>query len=109
MIGVDGKGMIVGGKPKPESSEEMRLVHHALENSIRRSIVIFMMKGSTTQNAISEEVGPEMLDYHLERLQIAGLIDIRGDLIALTQSGQAYGALVRSQAIKSQLSSTKEP
>ena len=91
--------MKVGRKPKPESPEEMALVHHALENPIRRRMIILMVEGLLTVREIAEALGPKMLDYHLHRLELAGLIEVGEEgTIALTESGEAYGALVKSQA-----------
>lgn len=93
--------MKVGRKPKPESPEEMALVHHALENPIRRRMIILMVEGCLSVREIAGAVGPRMLDYHLHRLELAGLIEVDEDgAISLTESGEAYGALVRSQAEK---------
>ncbi len=66
--------MKIGRRAKPESPEEMALVHHALENPIRRKMIILMNEGCLTVPAISQAVGPNMLDYHLHRLELAGLI-----------------------------------
>jgi DNA-binding transcriptional ArsR family regulator len=91
--------MKVGRKPKPESPEEMALVHHALENPIRRRMIILMVDGCLSVGGIAGAVGPKMLGYHLHRLELAGLIEVVEDgAIVLTESGEAYGALVRSQA-----------
>ncbi|MDD1753368.1 MAG: winged helix-turn-helix domain-containing protein [Methanotrichaceae archaeon] len=92
--------MKIGCKPKPESSEEMRLVHHALENSTRRKMLILMNEGLLTIEEMARSIGPTMLDYHLHRLEFAGLIEVDENKIVLTDSGKAYGALVRSQAEK---------
>jgi len=93
--------MKVGRKPKPESPEEMHLVHHALENPIRRRMIILMVDGCLSVREIAELVGPKMLDYHLHRLELAGLIEVgEGGIIALTESGKSYGAFVKSQAEK---------
>jgi DNA-binding transcriptional ArsR family regulator len=91
--------MKIGRKPKPESPEEMALVHHALENPIRRRMIILMVEGRLSVREIAELVGPNMLDYHLHRLELAGLIEVgEKGTIALTESGEAYGALVKTQA-----------
>jgi len=90
--------MDIGRKAKPKSPEEMRLVHHALENSTRRKMLILMNEGCLKVSEIEEAVGPAMLDYHLHRLELAGLIEVRDGLIAITDSGKAYGALVKTQA-----------
>jgi len=39
-----------------------------------------------------------MLDYHLHRLELAGLIEVTDGAITLTEAGEAYGALIKSQA-----------
>src|SRR5512136_2869934 len=92
--------MKIGCKPKPESPEEMHLVHHALENSTRRKMLILMNEGILTIEEMAQKIGPTMLDYHVHRLEFAGLIEIDKDKFILTDSGKAYGALVRSQAEK---------
>ena len=94
--------MNFGHKPKPESPEEMAAVHHALENPIRRKMIILMNEGMLTEKEISEAVGvgPKMLDYHLNRLELAGLIEVKVGAITLTEAGRAYGALVKAQADK---------
>jgi DNA-binding transcriptional ArsR family regulator len=89
--------MKIGRKPKPESPEEMALVHHALENPIRRKMIILMNEGKLTVPEISAAVGPSMLDYHLNRLELAGLIELHEGVIVLTESGKAYGELVKQQ------------
>ena len=78
----------------------MRLVHHALENTTRRKMLILMNEGVLKAYEIAEAVGPAMLDYHLHRLELAGLIEVKEGIIALTDSGKAYGALVKAQAEK---------
>lgn len=90
--------MEIGRKPKPESPAEMAMVHHALENPIRRRMLIMMNNACLTVPEIAGAVGPTMLDYHLHRLELAGLIEVLDGVITLTESGKAYGALLRSQA-----------
>ncbi len=92
--------MEIGRKAKPESPEEMALVHHALENPIRRRMIILMNEGILTAPKIAKAVGPSMLDYHLHRLELAGLIELKDDEIMLTESGKAYGELVKAQKEK---------
>jgi hypothetical protein len=41
-----------------------------------------------------------MMDYHLHRLELAGLIEVHGNAIVLTESGEAYGKLVKAQKEK---------
>src|SRR5512137_65811 len=89
--------MKIGRKAKPESPEEMALVHHALENPIRRKMIILMNQGLLAVPKIAEAVGENMLDYHLNRLELAGLIELQEGRIVLTESGVAYGELVKTQ------------
>lgn len=86
---------LIGKKAKPESPEEMALVHHALENPVRRRMMILMNQGTLTVAGMAAAVGPRMLDYHLNRLELAGLIEMDGERIVLTEAGVAYGELVR--------------
>jgi predicted transcriptional regulator len=90
--------MKFGRKAKPESPEEMAAVHHVLESSIRRRMLILMNQGHLSVKEISESVEPNMLDYHLHRLELAGLIGIKDGAITLTEAGKAYGGLVKVQA-----------
>ena len=85
---------------KAAKPEEMALVHHALENPIRRKIIILMNEGQLTVAEIAQSVGGSMLDYHLHRLELAGLIEVHEGHIVLTESGKAYGGLVKAQKEK---------
>ena len=87
-------------KARPESPEKMTLVHHALENPIRRKMIILMNEGQLTVTEIARAVGESMLDYHLKRLELAGLIEVHEGHIVLTESGKAYGGLVKAQKEK---------
>ena len=87
-------------KARPESPEKMALVHHALENPIRRKMIILMNEGQLTVAGIARAVGESMLDYHLNRLELAGLIEVHEGHIVLTESGKAYGGLVKAQKEK---------
>ena len=92
--------MSIEHKAKPESPEEMALVHHALENPIRRKMIILMNEGQLTVAEIARAVGESMLDYHLHRLELAGLVEVHEGHIVLTESGKAYGGLVKAQKEK---------
>ena len=46
---------------------------------------------------IGAAVDGSMLDYHLHRLELAGLIELQHGKIALTESGVAYGGLVQKE------------
>ena len=86
--------MLMGRKAKPESPEEMAMVHHALENPTRRRMLILMNEGHLTVDEIAKAVGDRMLDYQLHRLELAGLLEVHDGQITLTEAGLAYGSLV---------------
>jgi hypothetical protein len=89
--------MLIGKKAKPESPEEMALVHHAMESPIRRKMIILMNQGVLSVQEIAAAVGEKMLDYHLQRLELAGLIELQEGRIVLTEAGVAYGWLVAKE------------
>src|SRR5512137_1409448 len=89
--------MLMGKKAKPASPEEMALVHHALESPIRRKMIILMNQGILSVPEIASAAGERMLDYHLHRLELAGLIEIDEEKIILTEAGVAYGGLVKKE------------
>ena len=89
--------MLLGKKAKPVSPEEMALVHHALESPIRRNMIILMNQGILSVPEVGRAAGERMLEYHLHRLELAGLIELEGDKIILTEAGVAYGELVRKE------------
>ena len=64
-------------------------------------MIIFMTKGILTIAEIAQVmVVDRMLDYHLHRLELAGLIELNKGQIELTESGKAYGELVKAQKEK---------
>ena len=72
-------------------------MHHALESPIRRKMIILMNQGVLSVPEIAAAVGEKMLDYHLHRLELAGLIELSEGKIVLTEAGVAYGGLVAKQ------------
>jgi len=46
--------MLIQEKAKPDSPEAMALVHHALENPIRRKMIILLCQGQLTVAEIAE-------------------------------------------------------
>ena len=75
-------------------------MHHALENPIRRKMIILMSEGRLSVSEIAKAVGESMLDYHLHHLELAGLIEVHEERIVLTEAGVAYGGLVKAQKEK---------
>ena len=60
-------------------------------------MIILMNQGKLSVPEIEAVVGPNMLDYHLHRLELAGLIEVHEGRIVLTEAGVAYGGLVKMQ------------
>lgn len=60
-------------------------------------MIILMNQGVLSVPEIAEIVGESMLDYHLNRLELAGLIEVHDGRIVLTDAGVAYGGLVRKE------------
>jgi predicted transcriptional regulator len=89
--------MELGKKAKPISPEEMAAVHHALESPLRRNMLILMNQGVLNVPDMAEAAGEKMLEYQLHRLKLAGLIELEGDKIILTEAGVAYGELVKKE------------
>src|SRR5271157_6516231 len=74
-IGVDN---MVGGQ------SDVKLVSNAMANATRRKIMAMITESNRTQEEISKSVGPTMLDYHLQMLQQAGLVDMKDGTVILT-------------------------
>jgi DNA-binding HxlR family transcriptional regulator len=58
-------------------------------------MIILMNQGILVVSEIAKAVGDNMLDYHLHRLELAGLIEVQDGRIVLTESGVAYGELCK--------------
>lgn len=72
-------------------------MHHALESPIRRNMLILMNQGILKVSDVARAAGDRMLEYQLHRLELAGLIELEGDKIILTEAGVAYGELVKKE------------
>ncbi len=93
----------------PGSPAEVKLVSNAMANATRRKIMAMLIENDRTQEEIGKSVGQSMLDYHLQMLQQAGLIEIKEDKVTLTDFGKNF-MQSRSEApieAKKNLSGTK--
>ena len=68
---------------------DVKLVSNAMANATRRKIMAMLVESNRTVEEISAFV-PSMLDYHLQMLQQAGLIEIKGDAVSLTDFGKNF-------------------
>jgi ArsR family metal-binding transcriptional regulator len=82
----------------PESPAEIKLVSNAMSNATRRNIMNLLSENARSKEDIGRALGQAMLDYHLQILQRAGLINIREEMLELTHFGKN---LLESKAEKS--------
>ena len=68
---------------------DVKLVSNAMANATRRKIMAMLVEGNRTMEEIAKSV-PSMLDYHLQMLQQAGLIEIKEDSVVLTDFGKNF-------------------
>jgi ArsR family metal-binding transcriptional regulator len=68
---------------------DVKLVSNAMANATRRKIMAMLVEGNRTMEEIAKSV-PSMLDYHLQMLQQAGLIEIKEDTVILTDFGKNF-------------------
>ena len=72
------------------SPAEVKLVSNALANATRRKIMAMLVEMDRTREDIEKSAGATMLDYHLQILQQAGLVDIKEGAIVLTDFGKNF-------------------
>jgi ArsR family metal-binding transcriptional regulator len=72
------------------SPGEVKLVSNALANAKRRKIMAMLVEMERTREDIERSAGATMLDYHLQILQQAGLVDIKEGAIVLTDFGKNF-------------------
>lgn len=69
---------------------DVKLVSNAMANATRRKIMAMLVESNRSKAEIAKAIGQSMLDYHLQMLQQAGLIDIKDDALALTDFGKNF-------------------
>jgi ArsR family metal-binding transcriptional regulator len=72
------------------SPADVKLVSNAMANITRRKIMAMLVETSRTKEEIEKTVGSSMLDYHLQILQQAGLIELKDGTIVLTAFGKNF-------------------
>lgn len=78
-------------------SHNVKLVSNAMANATRRKIMAKLGESNSKKEEIASIVGASMLDYHLQLLQQAGLVDIKDEMVSLTEFGRG---LMESKAEK---------
>jgi ArsR family metal-binding transcriptional regulator len=72
------------------SPADVKLVSNALANATRRKIMAMLIEKDRTREEVEKSAGATMLDYHLQILQQAGLVDIKEGSIVLTDFGKNF-------------------
>lgn len=82
---------------------------NAMANITRRKIMAMLVEKSRTREEIAGSVGPSMLDYHLQMLQQAGLVQAKDDSLYLSDFGKNFMETKSEKPaeIKRDLSGTK--
>jgi len=93
----------------PGSPADVKLVSNAMANAARRKIMAMLVDGPKTRPEVEKAAGASMLDYHLQMLQQAGLVDLQENLVTITDFGRNFmetksGAPVE---VKKDLASTR--
>jgi ArsR family metal-binding transcriptional regulator len=93
----------------PGSPAEVKLVSNAMANATRRKIMALLVEGNRTQEETAKYASASMLDYHLQMLQQAGLIEIKDGSLALTDFGKNFMETKAEKAVevRKDLSETK--
>lgn len=74
----------------PGNPNEIKLVNNAMANATRRKIMNFLADGDKSNEEIAGAVGKAMLDFHLNVLQQASLIETEGDSVKLSEYGKNF-------------------
>jgi len=93
----------------PGSPADVKLVSNAMANITRRKIMAMLVENVRTREEVEKVAGGSMLDYHLQMLQQAGLIELNDGRIALTDFGRNFleSKAEKPAEAKKDLSSTK--
>jgi predicted transcriptional regulator len=74
----------------PEGTSETKLVNFAMANKARRKIINFLANGDRDIEKIEEIAGKKTLEFHLKILQDAGLIELEGRNVKLSEYGKNF-------------------
>jgi len=74
----------------PGSPADVKLVSNAMANATRRKIMAMLVEKDRTHEEIEKAAGASMLDYHLQMLQQAGLVEPKEGRIVLTDFGKNF-------------------
>lgn len=69
---------------------EIKLVNNAMANATRRKIMNFLADHERNSEEIGSVVGKSMLDFHLNVLQQANLVELAGGSVKLSEYGRSF-------------------
>ena len=72
------------------STSETKLVNFAMANKTRRKIINFLANGDRDIEEIEEIIGEKTLDFHLKILHDAGLVELEGRNVKLSDYGKNF-------------------
>jgi len=72
------------------SPADVKLVSNAMANATRRKIMALLMEKERTREEVESAAGGAMLDYHLQMLEQAGLVEMKEGRIILTDFGKNF-------------------
>ncbi|MCJ7446012.1 MAG: ArsR family transcriptional regulator [Methanotrichaceae archaeon] len=72
------------------SPADVKLVGNAMANATRRKIMAMLIENNRNKEEIEKAVGASMLDYHIQMLQQAGLIEQKESTLVLTDFGKNF-------------------
>jgi len=68
----------------------VKLVSNAMANATRRKIMAMLVESNRSREEIEKAIGASMLDYHLQLMQQAGLIEQKDGAVLLTEFGKNF-------------------
>lgn len=71
-------------------TSETKLVNFAMANKVRRKIINFLAKGDRSIKEIEEMRGEKTLDFHLQILKDAGLIELEKETVRISEYGKNF-------------------
>ena len=88
---------------------DVKLVSNAMANATRRKIMAMLVESNRSREEIEKAAGASMLDYHLQMMQQAGLIDQKDGTVTITEFGKNFmqSKTEKPAEVKKDLAGTK--
>ena len=88
---------------------DAKLVSNAMANATRRKIMAMLVESNRSREEIEKAAGASMLDYHLQMMQQAGLIEQKDGTVTITEFGKNFmqSKTEKPAEVKKDLAGTK--